>query len=279
MVCPRCEMFWELKPPKCCPDTCRSPAHFVLFFFLSCVCFLFLERVGFEDLAVSLCRTPAAAITTTGSRSSSKSSKHSGGGGGGGGSKSKNSTATTSSAMNTAELRQQEKQQQQQHDSGERERPKSHMKVLADLAMVARLRLRLSVVPGTMRALAKEAMLAEGRAFERYDAHSTQRVLVVSRTTAVCTRHTAKHPRGSYITVVYRFLSLWKWSRQKINILTSTLSSVCKKARPHKRIFRRMQVTLRAARPTTERRLTLGATNRCLSGSGETPLFCSVPAS
>lgn len=36
-----------------------------------------------------------------------------------------------------------------------------------DLAAVARLRRRVFFTPGVFRALAKEALLAEGRAFER----------------------------------------------------------------------------------------------------------------
>lgn len=46
--------------------------------------------------------------------------------------------------------------------------PRTKAQVRADLAAIARLRLRLFLAPGTFRKLAKEAMLAEGRAFERY---------------------------------------------------------------------------------------------------------------
>lgn len=46
-------------------------------------------------------------------------------------------------------------------------RQKSRAKTWNGLAAVARLRWRLLLAPGSFRALAKEAMLAEGRAFER----------------------------------------------------------------------------------------------------------------
>lgn len=46
-------------------------------------------------------------------------------------------------------------------------RRKSRAKARNGLAAVARLRWRLLLAPGLFRVLAKEAMLAEGRAFER----------------------------------------------------------------------------------------------------------------
>lgn len=150
--------------------------------------FFFLTgRVGFEDLAMSLSRPPTAATSTTWGRSSgrkssknNKSSKSSSRK-----SKSKSSTASTAdSAADTTGLR-----QQQQDNSEEQERtqpqPKSRKQVLADLAMVARLRLRLLVVPGAFRAMAKEAMLAEGRAFERYERLRKSDTAVTRRPTPI----------------------------------------------------------------------------------------------
>lgn len=46
--------------------------------------------------------------------------------------------------------------------------------VRADLAAVARLRMRMFFTPGVFRELAKEALLAEGRAFERYSAADSE---------------------------------------------------------------------------------------------------------
>lgn len=55
---------------------------------------------------------------------------------------------------------------------GERRHRKPRKEVLSDLAVVTGVGLKLFVVPGVFRALAEEAMLAEGRAFERCVCHT-----------------------------------------------------------------------------------------------------------
>lgn len=46
-------------------------------------------------------------------------------------------------------------------------RPRTKAQIRADLATIAKLKLKLFFTPGAFRKLAKQAMLAEGRAFER----------------------------------------------------------------------------------------------------------------
>lgn len=47
-------------------------------------------------------------------------------------------------------------------------RPRTKAQIRADLAAISRLRRRVLFTPAVFRELAKEALLAEGRAFERY---------------------------------------------------------------------------------------------------------------
>lgn len=65
---------------------------------------------------------------------------------------------------------------------------------LADFATVVRLRLRMHLlVPGGFRGLAKEAMLAEGRAFERCVATRVVSFVVVPRFSDVALVISAPH--------------------------------------------------------------------------------------
>lgn len=52
---------------------------------------------------------------------------------------------------------------------------RTKVQIRSDLAAIARLRLRMFFSPGVFRELAKESLLAEGRAFERYDGPSVLR--------------------------------------------------------------------------------------------------------
>lgn len=46
-------------------------------------------------------------------------------------------------------------------------RPRTKAQIRADLTTIAKLKLKMFFTPGAFRKLAKQAMLAEGRAFER----------------------------------------------------------------------------------------------------------------